>query len=278
MTRHDHPAADHLSVRQDGPPGRPALLLVHGSGASSRSWAPLVPLLTASHRVIRVDLPGHGRSAPSPDPGYEIPEQGRRVGEALDRLGVEHAVVAGHSAGGAVATALAELRPGLVTALALVNTGPRTSDLIAAEPAISAEQWAHLTDDRIRQALSPAFHAGFEIPQQLVDDARAVNHDALRRTMRASLAYLEQQPLPDRLAALGKPVLVLFGAEDRRWRPSSAARYRAVPGATVEMLPGLGHSPILEDPPRTAAALLAFTARISRTDARSSPASGKEAR
>ena len=45
-----------------------------------------------------------------------------------------------------------------------------------------------------------------------------------------------------------------------RWRSSSAAGYRAVPGATVEMLPGAGHSPNLEDPPRTAMPLLTFTA------------------
>jgi pimeloyl-ACP methyl ester carboxylesterase len=58
-------------------------------------------------------------------------------------------------------------------------------------------------------------------------------------------------------APLGKPLLVIFGEEDRRWRSSSAADYRAVHGARVEMLPGLGHTPILEDPARTASSLLA---------------------
>jgi pimeloyl-ACP methyl ester carboxylesterase len=53
---------------------------------------------------------------------------------------------------------------------------------------------------------------------------------------------------------------VIFGEDDLRWRSSSAAEYRAIPGATVEMLPGVGHSPNLEDPPRTAVPLLAFTA------------------
>ena len=79
-------------------------------------------------------------------------------------------------------------------------------------------------------------------------------------TMQASRIYIQQQPLPDRLAPLGKPLLVIYGEDDRRWRSSYAADYHAVPGAQVEMLPGLGHSPNLEDPPRTAAPLLAFTA------------------
>jgi hypothetical protein len=55
---------------------------------------------------------------------------------------------------------------------------------------------------------------------------------------------------------------VIFGEEDRRWRSSSAADYRVVPGAIVEMLPGLGHTPIREDPARTACCLLAFTAAV----------------
>jgi pimeloyl-ACP methyl ester carboxylesterase len=70
---------------------------------------------------------------------------------------------------------------------------------------------------------------------------------------------VKEQALPDRLAPLGKPLLVIFGEEDRRWRSSAAADYRAVPGARIDMLPGLGHTPILEDPARTASSLLAFT-------------------
>jgi pimeloyl-ACP methyl ester carboxylesterase len=55
-------------------------------------------------------------------------------------------------------------------------------------------------------------------------------------------------------------VLVIFGAEDRRWYSSSAADYRAVPGARVEMLPGVGHTPIVEDPRVSARLLLDFIA------------------
>lgn len=78
-----------------------------------------------------------------------------------------------------------------------------------------------------------------------------------RRVIRT---YLNERSLPERLAPLGKALLVIFGAEDSRWRPSSATDYHSVPGATVEIVPGLGHSPNLEDPPRAAAPLLAFTA------------------
>src|SRR5690348_115511 len=122
-----------IHVCQDGPRDAPALLLIHGSASSSRSWNPMVPLLAGSHRVIRIDLLGHGRSAKPADSSYAVPDQARRAGAVLDRLGVEHAVVVGHSSGGVVATALAEERPGLVTALALVNTGPSLDAFVAPE-------------------------------------------------------------------------------------------------------------------------------------------------
>jgi pimeloyl-ACP methyl ester carboxylesterase len=259
----------NIHVSQDGPRDAPALVLIHGLAASTRSWDPLVPMLATSYRVIRVDLLGHGRSAKPAGGGYEIPEQGRRVAAALDRLGVKHAIVVGHSTGGMVATALAEQRRDLVTALALVNTGPRLDAFISDGPVggllfvpvVGQLLWRLRTDSVIRQAASTAVsRPGYEIPQEIVDDVRGMTYHAFTATSRAADEYLNQRALPDRLTALGKPLLVIFGQDDRRWRSSSAAEYRAVPGARVELLPGVGHSPILEDPPRAAAPLLAFAA------------------
>jgi pimeloyl-ACP methyl ester carboxylesterase len=249
-----------IYVCQDGPRDAPALLLIHGSASSTRSWDPMVALLTGSHRVIRIDLLGHGRSAKPADRSYALPDQARRAGVALDRLGVEHAVVVGHSSGGVVATALAEQRPDLVRALALINTGPSLDAFIAPESAaVGLSQWPP-AEEQLRRFASAGFsRVGYRIPEELLDDARAMTHHTVTATMRATRDYLEQRALPDRLSALGKPLLVLFGEDDRRWRSSSAAGYRAVPGAEVELLPGLGHSPLLEDPPRTATPLLAFT-------------------
>ncbi|WP_217145104.1 alpha/beta fold hydrolase [Streptomyces sp. AC627_RSS907] len=256
-------------VCQDGPRGAPVLLLVHGSATSSRSWDTLVPLLTTSHRVIRIDLPGHGRSAEPVGGDYAVPEQGRRIGAALDRLGVGRAIVVGHSSGGYVATALAEQRPDLVTALVLINTGPSMDAFIAPESAaINPAQWPP-ADDQIRRFASTGFRAGHPVPQELVDELRGMSYRAVTAAMQASTTYLKQHALPDRLTALGKPLQVIFGDQDRRWRSSSAADYRVVPDARVELLPGAGHTPILEEPVRTAALLLSFaeahTAHAPRT-------------
>ena len=93
-----------------------------------------------------------------------------------------------------------------------------------------------------------------------------MTYDAFTATSRAAVAYLEQRSLPDRLAALRTPLLVMFGEEDARCRPSSFAEYRAVPGARVESLNGVGHSPMVEDPSRTADLLQVFAASVLRAE------------
>ncbi|MGH8878182.1 MAG: alpha/beta fold hydrolase, partial [Stackebrandtia sp.] len=173
-----HLKGGDVHVAQDGPRDAPALVLIHGLAGSTHWWDKLVPKLTESHRVISIDLLGHGRSAKPTGSGYQIPEQARRVGAALDRLGVKQAIVAGHSTGGSVATALAEERGDLVTALALINTGPSldafASEGIAARamftPVLGHLVWRVRTDAMLRKAMSSAFTRRIEVPQQLVDD------------------------------------------------------------------------------------------------------------
>jgi pimeloyl-ACP methyl ester carboxylesterase len=112
----------------------------------------------------------------------------------------------------------------------------------------------------IRKAMRTAVTRPVDIPGALIEGALGMTHRAVAGTARGSLDYMRQRSLPDRLAALGLPVLVIFGAEDARYPSSSAAAYRAVPGARVELLPGVGHTPMLEDPRTTGKALLDFAA------------------
>jgi pimeloyl-ACP methyl ester carboxylesterase len=255
-----------MHVVQDGTPGAPPVLLIHGTGASTAWWDPVVPPLADACRVIRVDLAGHGKSA-SPGGGYDIPAQARRVGAVLDQLGTGRVTVIGHSTGGTVATALAEQRSGTVTALALIDIGPSLNAFIGQGGALGRFLlaplpgrllWALRTEAMIRKAMQTAFTRPVDIPDAIIKATLGMTHRALAGTSRASGDYLGQQSLPDRLTVLGLPVLVIFGCDDQRWRSSSAAAYHVVPGARVEMLPGVGHTPMMEDPQTTGKLLLDF--------------------
>jgi pimeloyl-ACP methyl ester carboxylesterase len=257
-----------MHVVQDGQPGAPALLLIHGSTASAASWDPVVPSLASTYRVIRVDLPGHGRSS-SPATGYDIPAQARRVGAALDRIGASRVTVAGHSMGCMVATALAEQRPATVAALALIGMGPGLDAKIPdglllrllQRPFPGRLMWRLRTKAAVRQAIRRcALARRADIPDAMIRDTLRMTYRAFAATTSAALEYLWQRTLPDRLAVLGVPVLVIAGSQDPRYRSSSAAAYRSVPGARVELLPGVGHFPMLEDPQTTSALLLDFAA------------------
>jgi pimeloyl-ACP methyl ester carboxylesterase len=245
-----------VRVVQSGPIEAPALLLIHGYGASAAWWDPVVPTLADRYRVIRVDLLGHGKSE-KPAAGYDIPAQGRRVGAVLDRLGVRQATVIGHSTGGYVATALAEQRPDLVAGLALVDTGPGREAYIGGNlvsrllpvPVLGQVIWRLRSDSAIRRGLDSAITRDVDLPDEIIDDV---------------LNYLDQRNVPDRLADLNVPTLVIFGAEDKRWRSASVADYRRVPGVRIELLPEVGHTPMLEDPQRTGQLLLTFATEIRR--------------
>jgi pimeloyl-ACP methyl ester carboxylesterase len=257
--------AREMNVIEDGRRENSSLLLIHGTAASLAWWNPVVPELIQHHHVIRLDLPGHGQSAPARS--YGVAEQASRVWAVLENIGSDPVIVIGHSSGGYVATALAEERPDLVRAVALVNTGPRP-DALWPQPAVVRAlssrllrrvAWS-LRSLAIRPALRSAFTRPVDIPDDLVAAARGMTYTAFANAPSQSTAYIVERALPDRLAALDLPLLVIFGADDHRWNSSSAHVYEVVPGARLEMLAGIGHTPMFEAPEVTSRLLLDFAA------------------
>ena len=83
-------------------------------------WDGIAPDLAVDHRIIRVDLIGHGGTE-APRYGYSIERQGALVSAILDQLGINRVTVIGHSMGGEVATALAEIEPGRIERMILID-------------------------------------------------------------------------------------------------------------------------------------------------------------
>ncbi len=256
-----------VHVVYDGPRQAPPLLLIHGSGASGASWSPVVSALADHHNVIRVDLPGCGQSPPPSS--YDVPVQASRLAAVLDDLGLRDVAVVGHSSGGYAATALAEQRPDLVRSVALISTGPRPDALLRQPlifrfllgPPFGPLVWSRRSEAMIRRGIAAMTARPVDVPDGAVADFKRISYRAFRTALRWNTAYIAERSVPDRLAVLSVPVLVIFGAADPRWNPSSVHQYEVVPNARIEVLSGVGHVPMLEAPEATSELLLAWTSR-----------------
>jgi pimeloyl-ACP methyl ester carboxylesterase len=267
MTEYDVQQSPAMHVVQDGPREAPPLLLIHGTGAAGACWSPMIPALSAHHHVIRVDLSGCGQSPPARS--YDVPGQARRVAAVLDGLGVGRVTVVGHSSGGYVATALAEQRPGLVRSVALISTGPSMDAFLPQPlilrvllgPPLGRLLWSMRSDAWIRSGINATAARPVDLTEEMIAGVRGVTYRTFRKVLRENIAYLTERTVARRLAALDLPVLVVFGAAEPRWDPNLSAReYEAVPNARIELLPGVGHLPILEAPEATGKLVLDFAA------------------
>jgi pimeloyl-ACP methyl ester carboxylesterase len=107
-----------LHYEDDGDPGAPPVLILHGITQSTATWAWLVPHLAGDHRVVRLDFRGHGRSGRTPG-AYAFPGYVADARAICEQVLGQPAAVVGHSLGGATAAGLAQTRPDLVRGVVL---------------------------------------------------------------------------------------------------------------------------------------------------------------
>jgi len=104
--------------------GEPAIVLIHSAGSDRGVWDLVMPALVAHHRVVRVELPGHGASPAIA--AVDVKSVARAVDRALDRQKVERAILVGHSYGGWVALEEAVAHPKRVAAVVVIDMGAYT--------------------------------------------------------------------------------------------------------------------------------------------------------
>jgi pimeloyl-ACP methyl ester carboxylesterase len=243
---------DHLPEGAAGPP----LLLVHGAGGTRLHWPEGLRHLPG-RRVVTVDLPGHGDSAPPAE--RTIDGMARRLVAVLDALGIPRAAVGGHSMGGAAALALALDAPGRVAGLLLVGTGARlrvTPEILAAaaDP-MRAREVADAVAAVSFGATAPAALRE-EYVRGLLAQAPGVLH--------ADFTACDAFDVMERLGAVGARARVVVGEEDRLTPPRYAAFLReALPGEGMDLVPGAGHMVAWETPGVVAGAAQRLLAGIS---------------
>ena len=256
-----------LEVLERGPRNGSPIVLIHCFTCAINWWDGMIPILAREHRVVAIDILGHGGSE-KPSSGYSIENQADLAAGVLGRLGVRDAEVVGHSLGGPISIALAERSPELVDRLVVIDSVPDSSygDVgfigeLPFKPVIGETLWRIKPDFSIKDGLEVAFAPGFEVPDEFVEDVKRMTYSAYTGSHDAYDDYTGEQALPERAAATGKPTLAIMGAEEQIASDPNAslAAYREA-GAKTKLVQGAGHSPNVEKPAETAALVLAFGA------------------
>jgi pimeloyl-ACP methyl ester carboxylesterase len=274
-----------LQVLDEGNPDGSPVVLIHGYATSMGWWDKLAPLLTDKHRVIRVDLLGHGGSE-KPKAGYSMEDQANAIALALGQLKVSDATIVGHSLGASVATALAEQSPEIAPRVVDIDQAPDDSygelsftAKLGYVPVIG-QALNRLTDiapdsvvrDQYKQAFAPGFSiaSAFEDPDQPVEDLREMTYTSFNEVADAESDYSGDRPLNERLSSAQVPLLVIFGTEDQIYDDVDKAidAYADIAGARTELIDGAGHSPQVEEPEQTAALIEDFIAQTQRHEAK----------
>ena len=254
-------AGGEMQVAEQGSRNAPPIVLIHCFSCAMDWWDGMVPLLARDHRVVTVDLLGHGGSE-KPGSGYTPANQAGVVAEALERLGVSDATVVGHSLGGSVGVALSEQSPEIVDRLTIVDMPPDNSygDLgfvagLAFKPVIGEALWQIKPDFSVRDGLEVAFAPGYDVPDAFVEDVKRLTYTAYDSSPSGVDDFLDEESLDQRMKATGIPLMVLMGAEEQIVDDPQRAldQYaRGDPGTETHLIEGAGHSPNVEKPALTA--------------------------
>ena len=267
----DPPVSVRVLEAGDGPP----LVLVHGSGMSASTWAPLMPYLE-TYRVIALDLPGFGLSDPFDYSGRPLRSHAvAQLTSLLDALDLAQVPIVGTSLGGMWALWMALNAPGRVAAVASLGVPAVALPGMHGDPfftALSTPGLRHVIA-RIRSpnvATTRRMLArgviGPRAAGQAPDGFFEVVHEGMRQPgyRTAMLTHIQLamrfgRPRPENLMSdselrqLTVPVLMIWGDEDPYGGPEIGRRAcELIPHARLEIIPGR-HAPFLDNPERCGA-------------------------
>ncbi len=252
----------------------PLVVLLHGIAGSSAIWSNIIARLSGHHTVIAPDLLGHGQSA-KPKGDYSLGAYASLIRDLLEALEQPHGTIVGHSLGGGVALQFAYQFPERCERLVLVSSGGlgrevhpilRAAALPGAELVLPwlAAGAARGIGTMVKAMGKVGFHESADIGEtwrSFVSLGQPEARRAFLHTVRSVIDLGGQLvSATDKLyLANGVPTMIVWGDQD----PLIPVRHAVVahaliPDSRLEIFPGAGHYPFLDDPERFAAIVLDF--------------------
>ena len=244
----------------------PVVVLGHSFLCSGEMWDAQVPVLAKHHRVINIDLRGHGRSSRL-SKACDVYDLVGDVVAVLDSLGIQNAVWAGLSIGGMVAMRAGLTAPERVRALVLLDThaGPETAIKKAKYRLMNAG--AKVFGIRpFLPAVAPLMFGATTLREKpgLVSEWKKKFAELHTPSIGIILeALVCRDSVVERLPEIGVPTLVVVGAEDRSL-PVDCSREisEGIPHSTLLVVPEAGHLSSLEQPEAITEAMTGFLNRL----------------
>jgi len=244
-------------VEQGDADGVPVLFL-HGVTDSWHSFEQVLGRLPAGIRAIALTQRGHG-DADKPEGDYRIPDMAEDAVALLDHLGIERAVVAGHSMGGWVAQQVAIAHSDRVCGVILIAAFAAAGD--DPEFAAFADEMAAL-EDPIPDAVARDFQVSTlarEIEPELLDLFVSESLKVPARVWGSAFSGFVELDLTDDLPRIQAPALIVWGDQDAFvTRAAVDLLHERIPGARLAVYEGIGHAVHWDDPERFAAEVAAF--------------------
>ena len=243
-----------------------ALLLVHGLGSSTRDWEYQIPHLARTHRVLSLDLRGHGQSS-KPRQRYSIAGFAADVAALIEHLQLPPVHLVGISMGGMVGFQLGVERPELLRSLTIVNSAPEVKVRSAADLWQLAKRWS-LSRLLSMQAIGKGLgRILFPHPQQAELRAKIEQRwpQNDKRAYLASLDAIIGWGVRERLAAITCPTLVVTADRDYTPVALKEAYVNELPDARLVVIERSRHATPMDQPERFNAVLDEFLARVEAT-------------
>lgn len=209
--------------------GSPDFLCLHGLVDRLEIWDRLAERLSSFGRVARIDQRGHGESD-APTGPYRREDLARDVSAAIRALGVERAILIGHSMGGIVAMTTALEHPGQVAGLVLIGTASQCTEKVA-------DWYERIALAGEREGVSGLARIiyGEKSRKRIEGDAQGIAH--VTRTLRS----LFHDPLTPKLPAVRCPALLVVGERDQMGPRASSIIAAELPDAELVVIPECGH-------------------------------------
>lgn len=256
-------------IRDVGPRDAPVIVLIHGSNASLFTWEPWVKRLSGKYRVVTLDLPGHGLTGAVPSADYSQAGMTDFVKKVVDKLELNRSALGGNSMGGGVAARFAEIYPGKIAHLILVDAGglpwkeandPPLAFKIARMPVIGDLMSRLLPRSIVKEGLIKATNNHRIVTRQMVDQ-----YWDFARMKGTREATMQRFALPwdnfvqRNIDHLRMPTLILWGDHDNLIPVATASQWqKAIPDSKLIIYKNVGHIPMEEVADQSAGDVDAF--------------------